>query len=229
NGAISSNLAQLDRNFDVPMLVNASSATDILTDGSRVTLDCVNGTVIEGSVEPLDRPEPAQRQPLDRPQLTATDLYTLSEQVEHADGTVSIGQGHVRGATWSINAENPQKRIHSEFRDDFQGGAVLVDSFADILRLDEAHKNGATKAFLHLDRLAQEGPQEAVEHALETAQRDSHPECAVIMHSPSPDLLRKAVENGIETVVVPPDRFDEAQRYLEREERRFMLSKLRDL
>lgn len=236
-GGMASSAAVLARTFDTPLIAGCGNATDILSSGEDITVDCNSGAVIEGNepattdeTEHADGPSPvtAEQQPVNA--LTATSLLTINERVEDADGTVAMRYTDVDDPEWVLEAGKPENRIHRSMPDDFRGGGLLVEDYATVLRLEEAVERQASSVFLDVDALAQDGEREAVEQAIRKAVQDTDDrECAVIVDSPDDRLIGTAVEAGVDSLVVPPEDFHDVQQRVERAERSFMLERLREL
>ncbi len=236
-GGISSSLATLARKDGIPLLVGGTDATDILDPGADVTVDCTTGTVREGgpgrSAEDRRTPttENTDRAATDTPPaITATGILTVNETLEEADGTVALRYSDVRDPDWVLEAGSPDRRIHQQMKDSFQGGGFLVEDYADVLRLVEARERDATHVFLDITSLQQQGSAAAVQRAIEEAvEATDGTACSLILDDPDEDLITTAVEAGIDNIVVPPDRFEDFQQHLERAERGFILDRLRDM
>lgn len=236
-GGISSSLASIARKDGIPLLVGCENATEILDPGTEVTVDCAASTVREGKATSPSREQPATTRESDEQDtadvstaITATGILTVNETIDGADGTVAMRYSDVRDPDWVLEAGSPDRRIHQQMKDSFQGGGFLVEDYADVLRLAEARQRDATHVFLDITSLQQQGAQAAVQRAIEEAvEATDGTACSLILDEPDEDLVRTAVEAGVDNVVVPPDRFETFQQHIERAERGFILDRLRDM
>jgi pyruvate,water dikinase len=236
-GGIASSLASIARQDGIPLLVGCRDATDILEAGKEVTVDCTTGTVQEGQARTTasDGPEiaPAEDKRGETETsaaITATGILTVNETVDGADGTVAMRYSDVRDPDWVLEAGSPDRRIHQQMKESFQGGGFLVEDYADVLRLAEARERDATHVFLDITSLQQQGSDAAVQRAIEEAVAATDgTACSLILDEPDESLIMTAVEAGVDNVVVPPDRFGAFQQHIERAERGFILDRLRDM
>jgi pyruvate,water dikinase len=133
-GGMTSHAAIVSRELGVPAVVGTGSATDVLNDGQRITLDGDMGTVVEGRESAVEEREPVEEV---RPQapvkpMTATEVkvnVSIPEAAERAAATGADGVGLLRVEHMILSLGKTPSKFIAE-----HGEGPYVDEIVDGIR-----------------------------------------------------------------------------------------------
>lgn len=256
-GGVSSNLATLARQLDVPCIVGTGKATDMITNGEEVTIFGASGNIVEGSVQqasaqqtlgtPQSEPSTASNALNDA--LTATHVKVIGTAgVEHAEGAIITDYTDYSTAYDAASTYHPETvwvqtqgmntshvdnigELASQHTGDVAGKGIILSTYGGVMRTRNLFDRGVKFVGLDIDALKQDGDQESLLNSVEKLGEETVTgcECALLMENVDRTLIEKAVESGIDSIAVPEDKVKQAKNTVAKAEKRFMLQKLRDL
>lgn len=273
-GCLSSKFAFIARKFEIPVVVGAENATDILTPGEQMTINGSLGQIYEETEVQKEGPVQevtASSQLNNGGEVTALDLKVASSSYNaQADGTLvqeeldrdqisQLANNYDPLPVWLNQSPQQQEEYDpwgpSESTDltriannigflsnldnlrqlkDCERRGVIIEDFASVMQLEDI-VNRIDLAVIDVSSLAESSGKSYDHPALNNAIdkmvnicQDSC-ECSLYLKQADPRIIRKAVEQGIDSITVKPQELSKAQKLIAKEEKRFMMNKLRNL
>ncbi|MDY6788458.1 MAG: PEP/pyruvate-binding domain-containing protein [Candidatus Nanohaloarchaea archaeon] len=224
-GSIGSKTAEFLRSRGKPALIDVENLEEF--EGREIHVDGFRGIIDEGSDQKIGENDLAAR-PVDS--LTGTRILTLEQVVEGSDGSVSLtNQRHPGGNhDWSVGSGEPVSRIYRRVKERFDGGAYLVDGYSDLLKIEEVLERGAGHVILDMEMLQEKDSGTAVKALEEAARKAGRENVSAVIKRPVQKTIDAVIHVGVESVIVPPEDFQEFRKRIDRAERRFIMDGLRD-
>ncbi len=242
-GGITSNLALLAARLGTPCIVGTGNGTDMLSNGERITLHGTAGLVTEeddttgtaGSAD-VGAVEGGGQGP-----MTATTVKTWNDVHGEADGAVITAAGsdrvaadavqqHADDAVWTRTPGSANRLVDVDDPQQVRGHGTVLGSYGGVMRSSTLADHGAAFLALDVPALRQDGDRDALRNAVAKLAVDGDGcETAILLDEADHDLIRHAVEHGIDAVAVPGDALQRVRRTVARAEHRFILDRLREL
>lgn len=111
---------------------------------------------------------------------------------------------------------------------------VIIEDFASVMQLEDV-VNRIDLAVIDVSSLAETSGKSYDHPALNNAIQKmvnickDNCECSIYLKKADPSIIRKAIEQGIDSITVTPEELSKAKQLIAKEEKRFMMNKLRRL
>ena len=276
-GSISSEFAEVAREFEIPVVIGAKKATDILTPEDIMSIDGLSGQIFEE--EEPKKEEGQVKEVKESPEIgmtgsvIGTDLKVLSENFyPNSEGAIvpeEMEKQEVRELAEKYSplpiwlTQSPERKSSSEnfwdsnnsteslrnvadnvgFVSDFDSlrdlrevkkKGVILEDFASIMQLEDFNDK-LDIITLDVSSLVRTSGRDydhpALQNAIRKLSKISKQGCEgnIILEEADPRVIRFAIKEGIDSITVPPQEIDDVRKLVAKEEKRFILDKLREL